>query len=260
MLCVEVSAMYEIDKQKFGAFVASLRKEKGYTQKELAQRLFLSNQAISKWETGASIPDTAMLLPLADALGVTVTELLLCRRQNSNEAIPPKTVEEIVKTAVLYRGGKTERAWQKTRHIAIWYLISLLSGAAGMYLIGRNGVQTASFWSLFLLCAGFGGYFFFFARISLPAIYDQCKVGILLDGVVRIHLPGLSFNNRNWPPILFALRIWACAAMALLPLLLLALTLLFPALPERAQLTVVLVPILGGLFLPVYFVGKRYGG
>ena len=44
--------MYELDKEKFGAFVAQLRKEKGYTQKELAERLYISNKAVSKWETG----------------------------------------------------------------------------------------------------------------------------------------------------------------------------------------------------------------
>ena len=46
--------MYEIDKSKFGAFVAQLRKEKGYTQKELAAKLFISDKAVSKWETGVS--------------------------------------------------------------------------------------------------------------------------------------------------------------------------------------------------------------
>lgn len=46
--------MYELDKEKFGAFVAQLRKEKGYTQKELAERLYISNKAVSKWETGVS--------------------------------------------------------------------------------------------------------------------------------------------------------------------------------------------------------------
>ena len=43
--------MFDIDKEKFGEFIAELRKEKGYTQKELADKLFLSNKAISKWET-----------------------------------------------------------------------------------------------------------------------------------------------------------------------------------------------------------------
>ena len=46
--------MFDIDKEKLGAFIAELRKEKGYTQKELADKLFLSNKAVSKWETGGS--------------------------------------------------------------------------------------------------------------------------------------------------------------------------------------------------------------
>ena len=47
--------MFEIDKKKFGAFLSQLRKEKGYTQKDLAQKLFLSDKAVSKWETGLSL-------------------------------------------------------------------------------------------------------------------------------------------------------------------------------------------------------------
>ena len=50
----EVITMFEIDKQKFGSFVSELRKEKGLTQKEVAERLFISPKAISKWETGVS--------------------------------------------------------------------------------------------------------------------------------------------------------------------------------------------------------------
>ena len=46
--------MYTIDKNQFGSFVARLRKEKGYTQKELAAQLFVSDKAVSKWETGVS--------------------------------------------------------------------------------------------------------------------------------------------------------------------------------------------------------------
>ena len=46
--------MLNIDKQKFGTFVAMLRKEKGITQKELAEQLFISDKAVSKWERGVS--------------------------------------------------------------------------------------------------------------------------------------------------------------------------------------------------------------
>ena len=47
--------MQNIDKEKFGAFVAHLRKEKGLTQREVAERLHLSDKAVSKWETGGSL-------------------------------------------------------------------------------------------------------------------------------------------------------------------------------------------------------------
>ncbi len=46
--------MYEINKEQFGIFVAGLRKEQGLTQKDLAEQLFVSNKAVSKWETGVS--------------------------------------------------------------------------------------------------------------------------------------------------------------------------------------------------------------
>ena len=72
--------MTHIDKQKFGTFIAMLRKEKGITQKELAEQLFISDKAVSKWETAASVPNIDLLIPLANLLGVTVTELLMCQQ------------------------------------------------------------------------------------------------------------------------------------------------------------------------------------
>lgn len=92
----EVIDVFTIDKQAFGAFVAQLRREKGLTQKELARELYVSDKAVSKWETGASIPDTALLVPLAELLGVTVTELLLCRRQVDQAPMDARTVEDVV--------------------------------------------------------------------------------------------------------------------------------------------------------------------
>lgn len=46
--------MFEIDKICFGKFLAEQRKKKGYTQKEVAQKLLVSDKAVSKWETGVS--------------------------------------------------------------------------------------------------------------------------------------------------------------------------------------------------------------
>ena len=71
---------FELDKEKFGVFIAKLRKEKGMTQKELAEELFVSDKAVSKWERGQSLPDITLLNPLAEALGVSAAELLNCGR------------------------------------------------------------------------------------------------------------------------------------------------------------------------------------
>ena len=65
-----------MDTNATGRFIAELRKQKGYTQKELAEKLMVTDKAISRWETGKWLPDTSLLKPLGDALGVSVSELL----------------------------------------------------------------------------------------------------------------------------------------------------------------------------------------
>ena len=65
-----------MDRQKTGALIAQMRKERGLTQRELAEQLHISDRAVSKWERGAGFPDVSMLIPLAEALGLSVLELL----------------------------------------------------------------------------------------------------------------------------------------------------------------------------------------
>lgn len=65
-----------MDNIQFGAFVAQLRKEQNLTQKELADRLHVTDKAVSKWETGKGFPDVKLLEPLAQELGVSLVELL----------------------------------------------------------------------------------------------------------------------------------------------------------------------------------------
>ena len=69
-----------MDAIKTGGLIAQVRREKELTQKDLAERLHVSVQAVSKWERGLSCPDIALLEPLAEALGLTVTELLSGQR------------------------------------------------------------------------------------------------------------------------------------------------------------------------------------
>ena len=79
--------MFEIDKKTFGIFLAEQRKAKGFTQRELAEKLFISDKAVSKWERGLSMPDISLLVPLAELLDVSVTELLEGKRMDQASEI-----------------------------------------------------------------------------------------------------------------------------------------------------------------------------
>ena len=65
-----------MDQMKIGKFIASCRKEQGMTQAVLAEKLGISDRAISKWETGKSMPDSGIMLDLCELLKITVNELL----------------------------------------------------------------------------------------------------------------------------------------------------------------------------------------
>ena len=87
--------MSEINLEKFGAFISEKRKALGMTQKELAEKLFLSDKAVSKWERGLSLPDVSVLMPLAQALGVTVTELLEGEELKHEETISAESASSV---------------------------------------------------------------------------------------------------------------------------------------------------------------------
>lgn len=65
-----------MDQEKIGKFIAECRREKHLTQAQLAEKLNLTDRAVSKWETGKSMPDSSVMLELCKILGITVNELL----------------------------------------------------------------------------------------------------------------------------------------------------------------------------------------
>ena len=69
----------------FGNYITELRKKKKLSQTELGEKLGVSNKAVSKWENGAAYPSTDLILPLAEALGVSVEEILASISQSKKE-------------------------------------------------------------------------------------------------------------------------------------------------------------------------------
>ena len=65
-----------MDQAKIGKFIASCRKAQGLTQMQLAERLGITDRAVSKWETGKALPDSSIMLELCDVLKISVNDLL----------------------------------------------------------------------------------------------------------------------------------------------------------------------------------------
>jgi transcriptional regulator with XRE-family HTH domain len=80
-----------MDQIRSGRLIAEERKKKGYTQRQLAEKLNISDKTISKWECGNGFPEVSLLLPLCDELGITVNDLL------SGEIVPREDYQKKAK-------------------------------------------------------------------------------------------------------------------------------------------------------------------
>ena len=65
-----------MNQRKIGKFIAEMRKAQGFTQRQLADTLCISDKTISKWECGKGLPEVSLMLPLCEALHITVNDLL----------------------------------------------------------------------------------------------------------------------------------------------------------------------------------------
>ena len=116
-----------MDSIQFGAFVAQLRKEKGLTQRELADRLYVSDKAVSKWERGLSYPDVTLLEPLAAKLELTVGELMACRLE---AAAPEAEKEEPMETLMTISKDTVRRERRRSWQRLIGVLVLLAAAGA----------------------------------------------------------------------------------------------------------------------------------
>ncbi len=128
-----------MDNERFGSFLARLRREQGLTQKELADRLNVTDKAVSKWETGKGFPDVKLLEPLAQALGVSLVELMQGKRQEADTL----TVAE-ADAAVSQAFGQSDRAVTR-RYLRLfrWFL----AGGGGLSLLWLFTTFFSSVWA-----------------------------------------------------------------------------------------------------------------
>ena len=168
-----------MDAQKLGQFIAERRKELGMTQKQLSEKLHVTDKAVSRWERGQGLPDVNSFAPLAEALELSISEIMSAEKSNgedhdfSNKAI--SGVLEIVEQKRLER-----------RKVYITIIIAAVI-AMSIFLIDEMGLML--FIGIALPCIGLAGGF---ALLTVYIIRKRRKLPAKFTLIFAIILLALS--------------------------------------------------------------------
>lgn len=192
-----------MDNSKTGALIKELRKEKGLIQSQLAERLHITDRAVSKWERGLCAPDIALLEPLSAILGVSVVELL-----EGNRRISDDLVEELDVNAKNILVFSKEEIKRKTKTVRLKFLLTAAICLAVVLLIGGLILQR-------------GGYLFVIDKSRAPdgtidvTVYgkdfadyggfsNQDGVALIVDrpdhGPLRVSYGDCTYQGLWWAP------------------------------------------------------------
>ena len=98
-----------MDNQKFGKFIKELRKKSNMTQKELGEKLNVTDKAVSKWERGLSFPDITIINSLAETFGITSSEILNAELGKKEEIDIEKAIQEAVENIMKEKEKRQEK-------------------------------------------------------------------------------------------------------------------------------------------------------
>lgn len=120
-----------MDLKKSGELIASQRKERGMTQTDLANILGVTDKAVSRWETGRGFPDTALLQPLSEALGLSITEIV------NGERTRPEHAAEQADNALISAMDYAKRM-RSTVAAVLLFIGGTFFAAAPAFVVGIN--------------------------------------------------------------------------------------------------------------------------
>ena len=151
-----------MDQIKIGEFIAEERKAKKYTQRELADKLSISDKTISKWERGNGFPEVSLLLPLCNELEITVNELLSGERLQAMDY--KKKAEENMVNLV-------KEAQESKKKIIMSAMVGVLVIVAAVPLFVVAGMFEMQVWTRVLLMGI--GFVIMVMRITIACVLDR---------------------------------------------------------------------------------------
>ena len=119
----------------FGENLKAMRKAKGYTQQELAMKLNVVRQTVSKWEKGLSVPDAEILVEIADVLDTDVSVLL--GKEVSDEESRDEVALQLAKISeqLAIKNRKSKRIWKAVGIILLVIIVSLMTIRGRSWLV-----------------------------------------------------------------------------------------------------------------------------
>ncbi len=213
-------------------------------------------------ESGLSLPDVSLLLPLADKLGVTVTELLEGSRTPQERCFTTEEVDELVRKALTFQAEPPERTRERVKKYLPLYAVCCVLGFAEALAVWLLGIVTAEVGRTILIVGGglgviYGAYALFWMEETLPRYYDENRISQFAHGAFHMHIPGIYYNNRNWPHILKVFRVWSLLSLVLVPPACAVAEFARPYAGEKLY-AAVLVVYIGSLFGAIVWAAKRY--
>ena len=128
-----------MDQKRIGSFLRELRKERGITQEDLAEKLNVSSRTISRWETGSNMPDISLLIEIADFFDVSIPEIINGERKSEKMN---EEVKEVAEKLSDYADAEKVNIIKEIRKLSIGGVIALIAyfiiditGTAGSNLI-----------------------------------------------------------------------------------------------------------------------------
>ncbi|MDO4262315.1 MAG: helix-turn-helix transcriptional regulator [Eubacteriales bacterium] len=128
-----------MDAERFGAFIAEQRKERHMTQAELAERLQVTDKAVSRWERGKGFPDIQLLVPLANALELSVVELMDAEKKDW-ETGESEFTDETVQNMMLQAAEMAGRNGDQDRTVTWIVGVTVLTATAAVKLSGYGNI------------------------------------------------------------------------------------------------------------------------
>ena len=160
-----------MDQVKIGKFIANCRKNVNLTQAQLAEKLNITDRAISKWETGKSLPDSSIMLTLCDILGISVNDLLC------GEVVTVENYSKELENNLLEMIKQKERADKRLLSAEVFIGITATVVLLGLVLLAAF-VQMNGWLRGTLILLGFTLFLagcFYALRIEQVAGYYECK-------------------------------------------------------------------------------------